>query len=77
MQRIRLVGRLSLLAMAKSRASIYKFHTAKRFTSLLSGAFILVRAVREYGAVGIDLGGIAIWGNKYGAQRDIKRLPPQ
>ena len=59
-QKLRFFGRLSFSAMAKSHAGVYNSHTTKHFKSLLSGAFFLAHAVREYGVVGIDAASLAI-----------------
>ena len=52
---------LPFFALVKSNAAIFMSPTTRRFAKLLSDALFLVRAVRVYGSVGIDVGGIAIW----------------
>ena len=63
-------GFLSFSALVKSHAAIFKSPTTRRFKKLRPDAFCLVREVREYGSVGIDVGRIVI------GERQIRRTTP-
>ena len=59
-QKLHFNGFLSFSALAKSHAAIFMSPKTWHFRKLLSDAFFLVHAVREYGAIGIDVGSIVI-----------------